>query len=81
MKVTININDLATVRLTSHGLKTFQENFEKLGLEWRDYLRIISLPDGRIRTELWSLMNIFGPKIYMGCPAQFEKNNIELTDN
>lgn len=66
MKVRININDRVRVKLTEHGRDLVSKHdglaFERFKVD----------ADGRIETQLWCLMQAFGPHLYMGGQIPFE---------
>jgi hypothetical protein len=79
---TYNINDTATVKLTSEGEKVLRAYYGPTA-----YLT----PDGRVpgynqvthvyRSELWHVMQIFGRKIYMGGLPMFVENAITIRND
>lgn len=72
-KVTINWNDLATVKLSPHGLAVYRNCFHRLNV-------IPPRLKDRVLTEpLWQLAQTFGSELYMGNPQSvFESMNIDV---
>lgn len=79
MNLTLNINDRVSVELTEEGLKHLKKYWSHIDLP-RD-LSIPGLKENVLTTELWDVMSIFGPKIYMGGPQFFKTNQIKLITN
>jgi hypothetical protein len=70
-----NINDMVTVTLTEKGL----EHLASSRAAVNGYPP--GLTGGRVyKTELWHLMQTFGPKTYMGGPQYFVDNNIRIEE-
>jgi hypothetical protein len=74
--INININNLATVKLTSYGFKVYRDYFTLFNSE--HYTYFLSKVDENLNftSELWDIMNIFGSKIYNGSEQVFERNEI-----
>jgi hypothetical protein len=82
----MNLNDFAWVKLTTQGEGQYL-SFYQQGARGMTYaLACESLarrrqPDGRHRFQIWELMNIFGPKMFMTMNRQdqmFKGNEIEF---
>lgn len=69
--ITVNINDMASVKLTDYGL--IRLGYDANGPHHYNYDTKI------LKIELWDLMKIFSDAMYMGCPQLFEKNEITIT--
>lgn len=75
----VNINNFATVRLTTAGRGVWDRY-------WHDLSREAGLngnpfepaADGTLRTELWQLMRVFGPELFMGNVQMFQDNAVEI---
>lgn len=65
----ININDSVTVKLTEAGEKRLRDYFTKI-----PDLNISQ--DKVFKAQLWELMNIFGPEMYMGNPDSMFEGDI-----
>jgi len=68
----ININDYARVRLTSHGEKILGEGTER-EYHYNEHTKVFE-------TELWTIMEIFGPHIWHGSEQCFEHNEITIIE-
>ncbi len=72
---TFNINENVAVRLTDYGREVHKENHETfwkgIGKEM-EYHPPVEDENGWSQWQLWSLMQKFGPCIYMGRPMPFE---------
>lgn len=78
MMYPLNLNECVKVKLTEDGLRLYREYWLKLGLMGNEP-RIGA--DGYYETELWGLMEVFGPELYNGqMKVFFEGNNIFLTN-
>jgi hypothetical protein len=78
----VNINGYVTVRLTEAGAKTYRKF---LAVSGSDGHRIAAgLPPVVVRAgepvgfQLWELMRVFGPALYMGCKGLFEGGEVEF---
>lgn len=78
MNFKVNANMGVRVRLTKHGIKILQERYDELTKTYDKIWGIKpgestlgSTEDGWYRTQLWMLMNIFGPHMGMGKPEPF----------
>ena len=86
MKKTFNINDRAAIVLTKAGADVINEHIgeQKRMCSFTD--RQIEILFGKekfregdtYRSELWSIMHIFGAHIFMGCNTPFLHNEITL---
>ena len=79
----ININTRAKVTLTERGAKVlndYNRGFHLSGDREKDEKMFpTKYKEGdAYEDELWSLMHIFGPHIYMGAPIVFTTNDIDL---
>lgn len=82
MKMKMNTNDRALVKLTKDGVAQHVAHFESIGKTEKDAaesLRRASVDDGRHRFQIWELMAIFGDQMYHGnTKKMFTKNAIEF---
>lgn len=73
-----NINDKVTVTLTQEGLKVLLEDHYR----YSPFCKTSSLPSGlkgmEYTTQIWCLMEIFGPKIIMSGPQFFVHNTLKI---
>jgi hypothetical protein len=78
--VQINLNCYVFVRLNELGKKIWEEYWnEAVGNSLSESVLIQkTLPDGRIRFQLWELMHAFGPKCILGLDSPFTDNQIEF---
>lgn len=65
-----NINDRVRVRLTDHGRAVHRKQYDLLVGHLRNkdgfpYIAPVEDADGWSEWQLWSLMNTFGPHIWM----------------
>lgn len=79
----LNINEQVRVKLTAAGIKEYERYYRELmpvgTKEEYFYPRLDA--EGWHRTQLWCLMQEFGPAIYMGMPdVFFENNEIEVIE-
>lgn len=76
MYVSLNVNERVIAKLTPKGLAHLKAFYEKLrpgssnNIPWLD--------GETLRTELWDLMHIFGPQMYMSNDPMFENNSIQI---
>lgn len=76
----ININDTVTVGLTPYGVKVVKEYYAKYGIAAHDISRLHETDEYvTYQSELWELMQIFGPCLYMGCISMPFVDNIIRT--
>lgn len=83
---TININQTVRFRLTEHGIATIHEHDRTInamrssGSEWRADWFKHRKPDaeGFYSEQLWLLMHMLGPAMYIGTEPLFEQNAIEV---
>lgn len=69
-KKEINLNAKVRVQLTEHG---------KIILEMDEYASDKPDADGFLEMQLWTLMRVFGPVMFLGNPNMpFENMNVEL---
>ncbi len=65
---TFNLNDYVRVKLTDKGREIYMQEFERFGIE-------VGPPredaDGWVSIQCWSLMQIFGSYLVMGCELPF----------
>lgn len=74
--ITVNLNQYATVRLTDHGRKIWHdawEPYDKTG----DMDKKVQ-PDGKLREQIWHIMQVFGPHIGMALPPVFAEVTMEI---
>lgn len=67
----VNINQLCEVELTEEGILHLKRKMSYI-------MKTSWYNDGVLTTELWSLMNIFGDKMYMSDDQMFKENNIKI---
>lgn len=69
----VNINQMASVKLTKEGVRQYYQSFEEFGI-------ITNGPeldqDGYYKDTLWGIMQKFGPKMFVGGPLMFETDII-----
>lgn len=70
----INVNDTVRVKLNDHGRDILRKNWDALGMGKSYPLTINEDANGYYRTQLWCLMEEFGPHIRMGCKMPFDAN-------
>lgn len=79
-----NINDRARVRLTDEGAALFNESLYKnipLKAQKAFFLRGMEKKVGDwLDAQIWSIMNIFGPETFLGCPQFFMDNEIQIEE-
>ncbi len=77
-----NLNAVVRVKLTDAGDKTYRQFHERLiGLPL-DLIPPRLDADGFFKTQLWVLMQVFGPVTFMGMGNQhFENNEIEIVES
>ncbi len=74
MNMRFNVNEYVKVRLTDRGREILRQRRTALGLDALE----IREDDGWSQWQLWELMSIFGPHIYLGTyPLPFE-TDIEI---
>ena len=76
-----NINNYVQVKLSQKGLKCYNDYKNQYGIKENvaaslDWLNRYHKGNkkGWYRFQLWDLMMIFGPSIYMGGPNMFDTN-------
>ncbi len=78
LPVTFNVNDYAKVKLTPEGIKILKKQHEALrhlvGFTREFDLKIDA--QGYYKTQMWDLMQTFGPHISLGKKVPFETNII-----
>jgi hypothetical protein len=81
----MNINDVVWFRLTDEGIKRYKEyllNFSKgfpqklQDLFIKSYDELEPDEHGYIELQLWEVMHIFGPHLYVGSHPLFVNNEI-----
>lgn len=70
-----NLNAVASVELTDIGLQVYRLYYQGLGLDPSSYEEKY-IKNRMLTTELWHVMEIFGPHIYQGCEVPFKNNQI-----
>ena len=70
-----NLNAIASVELTNVGLQVYRLYYHKLGLDPSPYEEKY-IKNDMLTTELWHIMEIFGPHLYQGCEIPFKNNQI-----
>lgn len=79
MEINFNLNDYVKVKLTDKGKEIFRKDRERLnhmGVRWHFNTEPELDVDGYYKTQLWSLMELFGEHICMGCDVPFDTNII-----
>lgn len=80
-RVPFNINNPVCVKLTSEGVRQLENYYKELYASHPHLLKaygsIKPQEDGTYAFQLWELMRIFGPMMYMSAPNMFEDNVIE----
>lgn len=79
----ININTKVKVKLTDRGadiLNRYNRQFHISGDPEKDEKMFPTnyVVGDTIEDELWSVMHIWGPHIYMGAPIVFQTNDIDI---
>jgi hypothetical protein len=69
-----NINDDVKVRLTPYGLKVHAAHWAPYHSESAPYCPPKIDSEGYSKFQLWDLMAIFGPSMYMGNHNSFDTN-------
>jgi len=70
----MNINDKATVKLTSYGVDVLRTE-DPLMYDYN-----FNIETSILSAELWKIMKVFGPTMFMGSTEQaFESNEIEVS--
>ena len=73
----VNINDIATVKLTVYGRSILGAYVQDLELETgMEMIHLKYSKDGMFSTELWSIMHIFGRNMMMHSEQVFVDNKI-----
>lgn len=73
----ININQRVRVKLTESGKGYAKQYFS----DHRMYYSLEQIEKDDIQEfQLWDLMNIFGPAMFLGGPTQFENCEIEVIE-
>jgi hypothetical protein len=70
--VYVNLNQRFLIRETEHGREVFDRHYRDCGLDPAEYRQHCTQPDGRLRLELWHVMQIYGSSIVMGGPEPFD---------
>lgn len=77
--VVFNLNQSVTVVLTASGAETYNKRWRSTIARMPSHCRPLEKKAGdKLRTQLWSLMQDFGPAIVMGMEPPFEGNNLEF---
>jgi hypothetical protein len=75
MKKFLGINALVTVELTQKGIDCLTNN-EKIFFKIQPNQK-----KKTITTELWDIMRMFGPHLYMGQTALFKENYLLINED
>ncbi len=67
----ININEIVKVKLTDAGIEQLKNDSLLYNYHFKPETKILE-------TELWDIMNIFGPKMYNGADQMFVNSEIIL---
>jgi hypothetical protein len=76
----INLNDYFIVRLTRAGEEAWAKQWEfarPKGIP-DSIKKSATLPDGRVKFQIWDAMHTFGPASYLGAEPPFEGCEIEV---
>jgi hypothetical protein len=71
MKLEINLNETVEVVLTKEGAEIYNDRWYPLVQRYNLAVKEYKAGD-TLRTQLWSLMQDFGPHIQLGAKAPFE---------
>lgn len=71
MKHIMNFNEIVSVQLTDHGWNVWNKS------DWGGLARL-EQHRRRLDTQLWVLMNVFGPHMGNGSPQIFIDNILEV---
>jgi len=71
----INIDGRIRVRLTPHGQELISKHYATYNVHWQPSA------DGWYKLQLWELMGIFGPYLYVGCIIPFEDAAIYMEED
>lgn len=75
MELEVNLNDTITVNLSERGARILNEYFNQFDI-------VKNYKEGDIfKTQLWDLMNIFGPYMVMGFDIPFESCWLKIERN
>jgi hypothetical protein len=72
VKFEININEIVEVTLTSYGADVYNSYYS----QFKHYRPAERKEGDVLRDSLWSIMQVFGPAIYMGMQPHFKRNTI-----
>lgn len=79
-----NINYNVWVKLTPEGKKQYRKYYRDLFRNISSFIEVKKLPapdNGWYKFQMWELMEVFGPALYMGCRVPFETEiRIEVED-
>lgn len=80
MSLSVNLNDTVYVRLNAFGAKLWETHWEALK-DTPHFDRAVSRrePDGRLKVQLWTLIEAFGPGIHIGANIPFVDGTVDLT--
>ena len=71
----MNVNDQVSVTLTEEGLRLWDEYHDGYPA-----LQARAREEGGLKTEVWKLMQVFGPHVRMGGPNHFVNNEIKIVE-
>lgn len=71
----LNINDTVKVKLTPIGWEIYRKHYTPFCTE--GYIPPKQDSRGYVEFQLWDLMHVFGPNMYLGCKVPFE-TSIEI---
>ena len=80
MSERINLNDYVWVRPTEKGWECFYAYHRDLIVGPERYREMADVGDGWYRFHLWEVAHIFGPVMFMGAEACFERNEVHTMD-
>lgn len=76
MYTSINVNAHVRAKLTPKGLAHIKAHYNAVRPGFGE--KIPWLDGNNLRSQLWEVMNIFGPQMYMSNDPMFEGNRIEI---
>lgn len=82
-QVPVNLNNYVTLKITERGLRVFREYHDRMGLDWEPYAKMNgeAKRGATWRMQMWQVMQIFGPSIYLGCDPPFDTNIVIETED
>jgi hypothetical protein len=68
----VNVNQQVLIRETKIGKDIYDTYYTSIKLDPEIYRKMQSQPDGRLKMELWQVMQVYGRAIGMGFAIPFE---------